>query len=174
VARIRETRLACEVAGARADADAVIVQLVELGRARREIEDRVMLPRGDGVATVRGVGKLLRILRAGRVRAPSEPYVLAGDPGAWAELVRRCRGATVIAVVSRRIERALTVWTDAGVDRFDGVVDWMEDDLGLRLRRDAGGSWLRIPRESLIRWSSLANEVPIVISVDVPARSSLN
>ncbi len=170
----RERTVECEIAGAVADADAVVVRYVTLGRSRREIEDRVTLAGEDDVVTIRGVGKLLRILRAGRVQPPSAPYALAHDPESWAELVRRCRGATVIARLSRRIERALTVWTDAGVNRFDGVVDWDEDEHGLRLRRDGTGAWLRIPRASLIRWSTETREVPIVISIDVPARTSLN
>lgn len=158
--------------GAVAEADSVVVRFVTRERPSREIEDRVMLASADEVATVRAIGKLLRILRAGRVQPPPDPYALAREPESWAELLRRCCGSTVVARLSRRIESAVVVWTDSGVSRFDGVVDFREDELGLRLRRDGGGAWLRIPRSSLIRWSNDTREVPIVISVEVPARTS--
>jgi hypothetical protein len=160
----------CEIAGATADAEGVVVRYRTRGRQIREIEDRVMLAGADEIATIKSVGKLLRILRAGRVQAPRHPYALARSPESWAQLLERCRGSTVVARLSRRIESALVVWTESGVSRFDGVVDFGEDELGLRLRRDGGGAWLRIPRASLIRWSNDTREVPIVISVEVPAR----
>ncbi len=169
--RARES-VECEIAGATADVDAVIVRYRTRDRLVREIEDRVMLAGADEIATIRSVGKLLRILRAGRVQRPPHPYALASSPESWAQLLERCRGSTVIARLSRRIESALVVWTESGVSRFDGVVDFREDELGLRLRRDGGGAWLRIPRATLIRWSNDTREVPIVISVEVPARIS--
>ncbi|MGH6690439.1 MAG: hypothetical protein ACREF4_07155 [Gammaproteobacteria bacterium] len=162
----------CEIAGATAEADAVVVRYLTRDRLSREIEDRVMLAGADEIATIRGVGKLLRILRAGRVQPPRHPYALARSPESWAQLLERCRGSTVIARLARRVESALIVWTESGVVRFDGVVDFREDELGLRLRRGGGGAWLRIPRASLIRWSNDTREVPIVISVEVPARTS--
>jgi hypothetical protein len=165
-------RVECEIAGATAEADAVVVRYVSRGRPSREIEDRVMLGSANEVANLRNVGKLLRILRAGRVQPPPDPYALASDPAAWAALLERCRGSTVIARLALRTDSALVVWTESGVSRFDGVVDFREDEHGLRLRRDGGGAWLRIPRASLIRFQSDTRAVPIVISVEVPARSS--
>ena len=121
-----------------------------------QIDDRIALgPRGE-IAAVNGIGRLLRILRAGRVQAPKDPYALASHPEDAAALINRCRGARVRLNVARRFERVLTVWTDAGVDRIREVVDFGEDHEGLWVRRTGGRSVLRIPRRTLIRFASSA------------------
>ena len=37
------------------------------------------------------------------------------------------------------MERSLTVWTEAGVDRIRGVLDYSEDERGLSVRRSGHG-----------------------------------
>ena len=92
-----------------------------------QIDDRIALgPRGE-MAAVNGIGRLLRILRAGRIQPPRDPYALASSPEEAAALINRCRGARVRLKVARRLDRVLTVWTEAGVDRIREVVDFGED-----------------------------------------------
>ena len=158
--------------GAEAEGHSVVVRFAPSSN-RPEIVDRIPLgPWGDPAA-VHGVGRILRILRAGRVKLPAHPYHLEVDAERVAELLRRCRGITVTLRVTRRTERHLTVWTEAGVDHFHGVVDFDEDPEGLWIRRRGGSRVLRIPRHSLIRFSSTSLETSQVIGVDLPTRTSL-
>ncbi len=161
------------MAGAEVLGPALRVSFVPVRGYPAEIEDHVPLgPPGD-IATVRGIGRLLRILRAGRVRVPPDPYALGADPERAAELVLRCQGALVTLEVERRIERTLTVWTDAGVDRIRGVLDYAEDDEGLSVLRRGGQRMLKFPRQSLIRFAPSSTDRLEVLSVEVPSRSRL-
>ena len=159
--------------GAEAEGNLVVVRFAPRA-GWPEIEDRIPLgPRGDPTA-VHGVGRMLRILRTARVKLPPNPYRLDDDAERAAALVRRCRGTLVTLRVTRRVERELVVWTEAGVDRFRGVVDFEEDELGLWIRRRGGSLVLRIPRRTLIRFTSTARETAQVVGVDVPTRTPLN
>ncbi len=161
-------KLACVVSGAEVDLDSLVVSYSPLRGERGEIRDRIVLgPDGD-IGVVNGVGRFLRILRAGRVRAPSHPYGLHEDLESAAQLVRRCRGATVELQVKRRLERALTVWTESGVERILNVLDFHEESDALTVQRLGGQSLLRIPRESLIRYEAATIESLEVVSVDLP------
>lgn len=162
------------VVGAEAEHGELCVRFATRRGDPPEIEDRIPLgPRGE-LSAVRGVGRFLRILRAGRVRAPLAPYDLACDAERAAELVRRCRGAEVRLRVTRRVEHVVTVWTESGVDRFAGVVDYAEDADGLWILRRGGGSRLRIPRRSLVRFSASSRSFPEVLGIDLPTRTFLN
>ena len=134
------------------------------------IEDRIRLePQGE-LPAIEGVGRILRILKAARFRTPDQPYEFAADPERLEASLRRCIGARVVLKVARRMERVLTVWTDAGVDRIGGVVDFDEDGEGLRVRRRGGQSVLLIPRRSLIRFSCETFAHPEVVAVETPER----
>jgi hypothetical protein len=140
---------------------------------RTPIEDRIRLePRGE-LPAIEGVGRILRILRAARVQAPDDLYDPPNGPEQIASLVERCVGARVFLHVAQRIERILTVWTEAGVDRIEGVVDFGEDRDGLWVRRKGGQTLLRVPRGSLIRFASSSVPRPEVVSVEVPSRQEL-
>jgi hypothetical protein len=154
----------------RADWPEVIVLFEPLRGDRTPIEDRIRLePRGE-LSAIEGVGRILRILRAARVRAPDDLYELADGPEKLTALLNRCVGARIVLQVAQRIERLLTVWTETGVERIEGVVDFSEDAEGLSVRRKGGQSVLRIPRGSLIRFASSSVPHPVVVSVEVPAR----
>ena len=138
-----------------------------------EVEDPIRLgPRGD-LEAIHGIGRLLRILRSGRIRAPRDPYGLADSPKEALSLLRSCRGARVCLHLRRRIRRSITVWTESGVDRIASILDFGEDQEGLWIRRLGGESLLRIPRTRLIRYATSSENCPEVISVEVPSRSRL-
>ena len=170
-------RLEASVVRARAEGAGVVIVYAPLRGNPPEIDDHVPLVSGSGsgddLAAVHGVGRVLRVLRAGRIKAPADAYSLADDPDSTAELLTRCRGARVTLHVAQRFERELTVWTEAGVNRIDRVIDVTEDADGLLVRRRGGDSALRIPRRSLIRFSVDTREHPEVISVEVSSKASL-
>jgi hypothetical protein len=164
-------RVAAVVSAVDAEPEALVVRYAPERGPTREIEDRLRLgPPGD-VAAVFGVGRWLRILRAARIHVADDPYAICRDVSRALELMRRCIGATVVLSVARRLERSLTLWTDSGVERIDGVIDFVESADGLLVRRRGGGPLLHIPRESLIRYESGARERLEVVSVDGPTRA---
>lgn len=158
---------------ARADWPDVVVRFEPVRGDRTPIEDRVRLePRGE-MPAIEGVGRILRILRAARVRAPADLYDLENRPEEIASLLQRCVGARLYLHLAKKIDRVLTVWTEGGVDRIEGVVDFGEDGEGLWIRRKGGQSLLRVPRGSLIRFASSSVPRPEVVSVEVPNRQEL-
>ncbi len=151
----------------------VHVRFAPRAGVRGEIEDRIELgPRGS-LASVIGVGRLLRILRAGRVPSPAAPYTLDERPEHAAELLRRCAGATVCLTLARRFDRSLTVWTESGVEQISRVIDYEDEADCLTVRTREGNGTRVIPRHQLIRYAPSATEYLEVISVDVPPRSRL-
>jgi hypothetical protein len=166
-------KLAALVVGAEPDGAGVVIRYAPVRGARSELEDRVSLVAGGDLASVHGVGRVLRVLRAGRVKAPADPWELGDDPESTAALLCRCRGALVMLHVARRFERVLTIWTDQGVSRIDHVIDVTEDAAGLSVLRRGGDRALRIPRRSLIRFAVSTREHPEIISVEVPTKASL-
>jgi hypothetical protein len=164
-------RIPAVVSAVDAETEALVVRYAPERGAAREILDRLRLgPPGD-VAVVFGVGRWLRILRAARIHVPGDPYAICRDVTRALELLRRSIGASVVLSVARRLERSLTLWTESGVERIDGVLDFVASGDGLLVRRRGGGPLLHVPRESLIRYESGASERLEVVSIDGPTRA---
>ncbi len=166
-------KLVCVVSDVEVDGDGLIVRFTAKRGHPAEIEDRIPLtPRGE-MAAVYGVGRLLRILRAARVPTPSDPYDWSSNPQRAASLLERCKGAVVHLHVARRIERVLTLWTESGVERIGGVLDFTEEPDGLSVRRRGGLSVLFISKKNLIRYEARAQESYQVVSIEIPPRIPL-
>jgi hypothetical protein len=165
--------LVATVAGVDVVGTGLVIHYTPVRGQSAEIEDFICLgPRGD-LNAVEGVGRLLRILRAGRVAPPPDPYALDDEIERAVELVERCRGARVQLRVERRVERTLTVWTESGVDRIGRVIDYEEVGETLTVRRHGAQSVLRIPRRQLIRYAPSAREYLEVVSLDLPDAAGL-
>ena len=163
----------CAVAGAELEGTALVVHYSPVRGYPPQIDDRMVFgPHGD-VAMVNAVGRFLRLLRAGRVRAPDNPYALYNDLDTALELALRCLGARVELKVQRRFDRALTVWTESGVEKIGGVLDCQEDGDALAVRRRGSQSLLRIPRKSLIRYELATREYLEVVGVERPGQMQL-
>jgi len=158
------------VTAADAELATLVVRYTPLRGSPAEIEDRIYVGRPGEVAAVYGVGRWLRLLRAGRVHVSGDPYELCRDTARALELLRRCIGANVELLLSRRLERSLTLWTDTGVERIGAVMDFVEGTDGLIIRRRGGGALMYVARESLIRFESALVERLEVVSVEVAAR----
>lgn len=159
------------VTAADAELSTLVVRYAPQRGGPPEIEDRIYLGRPGEVAAVYGVGRWLRILRAGRVHVSGDPYELCRDPQHALALLRRCIGASIQLVLARRLERSITLWTETGVEHVGAVVDFVEGADGLLIRRRGGGPLMHVERESLIRFESALLERLEVISVDLPPRS---
>ena len=148
----------------------LVVRYAPLRGSPTEIEDRIYIGRPGEVAAVYGVGRWLRLLRAGRVHVSGDPYELCRDTDRALELLRRCIGANVELLVARRLERSITLWTDTGVERIGAVMDFVEGTDGLIIRRRGGGALIYVARDTLIRFESALLERLEVIAVDLPPR----
>ena len=100
------------VTAADAELSTLVVRYAPLRGSPKEIEDRIYVGRPGEVAAVYGVGRWLRLLRAGRVHVTGDPYELCRDTERALELLRRCIGANVELLLARRLERSITLWTD--------------------------------------------------------------
>jgi hypothetical protein len=166
-------RVDAVVVDARAEGSDIVVRFGPTRGDPTPIEDRIRLePRGE-LSAVEGVGRILRILRAGRVQSPKNPYDLPQGLDEILDRLNRCAGARLYLHLAQRMERILSVWTEAGVDRIGDVVDFGEDAEGLWVRRRGGQSLLRIPRRSLIRYASHSFARPEVVSVEIPSKQEL-
>ena len=75
--------------------------------------------------------------------------------------------------VTERVERELLLWTDAGTDRIDDVVDVREEPDALVVMRTGARSPLRLPRASLIRFETRSRSLPVIVDVEPSTRSRL-
>jgi hypothetical protein len=158
-------KLTCTVAGAELEGGRVRVRFAPL-RGKHEIIDWIQFePRGEPRA-MNDVGRFLRILRAGRIRPPDDPYALGANPAQAAELLARCTGTALIVHVRTRIERTLTVWTEGSVETFERILDLDEQPDALLVRRTGGRSALRIPRDTVIRYDLKSDEQLEVTAVE--------
>ena len=166
-------KLDARIVAAEPCTEAVLVHFTAQRGAVRELSDHVPLGPPGSLAEVHGVGRVLRLLRAGRIRAPDDPQWLTRDPAVTAELLDRCRGAHVVLGVKRRFERALTVWTETGVERIERVVDFREEAGGLAIWRQDAHSAIRLPRDRVIRYATSRADALDILSVEVPPRQVL-
>ncbi len=156
--------LTCTVKGAELDGSRVRVRFKPLRGS--EVSDWIRFePRGEP-QVVSSVGRFLRILRAGRIQPPGDPYGLGANLADAVDLLQRCSGARVKLKLRQRIEQTLSVWTESGIDRFERVIDVQESGDALVVRRTGGRSALRIPRSSVVRYELKSEQRLEVVAVE--------
>ena len=163
------SKIVCVVAGAEVEGAALVVHYTPTRGYPPDIEDHIVFGAESEIATIGAVGRFLRLLRAGRIRAPSDPYGLHRDLDQAAALAQRCRGTRVGITVKRRFDRTLSVWTESGVERVRGILDCEEHPDALVVRRRGGQSALRISRDTLIRFEVATVESLEVVGVETIA-----
>ncbi len=123
-------------------------------RSRLELEeivDYADLGPALTVPAVSGLGKVLRILKAGRVAAPSDPLSLVGREGAAAELLQRAVGTGLRLGLQPRSRLRFVAWTEAGVQTVDDVAEVREDEHAYFVVRCGGRFPVRIERAAVVR-----------------------
>ena len=168
-----EKKLNCKITDVEEHQGVLRVCFTPLRGAALEVEDLITLGARDTLQAVKGVGRVLRILRAGRIRAPKDPYTFCDNPQLAVDLIERCIGSEVSLKLRRRLERSLTVWSEEGVEKIRSVLDWQEDSAGLTVYRRGGQSTMIIPRDQIIRFEASSTEYFEVTSIDNPAGSRL-
>jgi hypothetical protein len=154
------------LSGAELDGDLLVLRFAPRGGHAREIEDRIALSAHGDMATIHAVGRVLRLLRAARVRAPEDPYQLVRERELALALARRCLGALVQLRLARRLTRVLTLWTESGVTQIRGLLDCIETAEGLSVLRRDGRGTLRISRRELIRYETSTEEDFVVTAIE--------
>lgn len=148
------------------DGDLLVLRFAPRGGHAREIEERVALSDRGDMGTVHSVGRVLRLLRAARVRAPRDPYQLVRDRNLALELARRCLGAPVQLRLVRRLTRVLTLWTETGVQHIRGLLDCIESPDGLSVLRRDGRGTLHVSRRELIRYETTTEEDFVISAIE--------
>ncbi len=148
------------------DGDGLLLRFTPRSGMAREIHDRIPLGDASGLSTVHGVGRLLRLLRAARIRAPRDPYTLAQDRDLALDLARRCLGSPVRLRVERRLNRVLTVWTESGVHEFRNLLDFSEDSEGLSIVRRGGRNVVHVAKSELVRYEAATEEDYVVAAIE--------
>jgi hypothetical protein len=144
----------------------LVLRFAPRGGHAREIEDRVALSTQGDMSTIHAVGRILRLLRAARVRAPRDPYQLVREREVALALARRCLGAAVQLRLARRLTRVLTIWTESGVQHIRGLLDCIETSDGLSVLRRDGRGTLHISRGDLIRYETTTEEDFVISAIE--------
>jgi hypothetical protein len=99
----------------------------------------------------RGLGKVLRLLRAARIVAPRDPLGLVGRADHAAELLGRAVGTTVRLEVRPRTRLRFLAWTERGVETVHDVEEVIEEPDAWVVRRMRGRFPVRFERSAVIR-----------------------
>lgn len=130
------------------------------------IEDFADLGPALTLPAVAGLGKVLRLLRAGRVAAPRDPLALVGQERRAAQLLERVAGTAVRLELKPRFRMCFVVWTERGIETVDDVSEVKEHpDAYLVLRR---GDRLpaRFPRATVIRHTTRSERWHEVLDIE--------
>ncbi len=137
------------------DAERIGIDLVfHLERSRLSvdrIDDFAQLGPGLCIEAVSGIGKVLRLLRAGRVAAPRNPRELVDQPDRAAALLSRARGTVVRLQLASRFRLRFLAWTERGIEVVDDVAEVREQEDAYVVLRHRGRFPIRFPREQIAR-----------------------
>ena len=118
------------------------------------VEDYADLGPALTLPAVRGLGKVLRILRAARIATPPDPLELVGCETQAAGLLARAVGTALRLEVRPRIRVRFRVWTDRGVETLDDVLDVRELEDAFLVHPRHARFPVRFDRASIVRHST--------------------
>jgi hypothetical protein len=115
------------------------------------IEDLAALGPELDLASVRGVGKVLRLLRAARLAVPDDPRRLLGRVHATCVRLERALGTPVMLHLRSRVRVRFRAWTETGVEEVENVAEVVEETDAYWVRRHGGLLPVRLPRNQIVR-----------------------
>ncbi len=115
------------------------------------IEDVADLGPELTVASVAGLGKVLRLLRAARLARPRDPHTLLGDEEGAARLLERARGTRLRLGLRSRSRLRFVAWTESGVEAVNDVAEVIESPLAWLVRRRNGRFPVLVSRAAVVR-----------------------
>lgn len=128
------------------------------GLARETLEDFADLgafPSGSdlSIPVALGVGRVLRILRAARIAAPTDPLHLVGREELAARLLQRAVGRPLRLTLRRRTRLRFLAWSEEGLHVAENLLDVREAPDAYLAYPAHGGAPLRFSREAVARVS---------------------
>ncbi len=102
-------------------------------------------------ASVDGLGKVLRLLRAARLATPANPDAHLRDMPAAAALLTRAEGTLVRLELRPRFRMRFVAWTEQGVKTIDDISEVRELDDGYYVMRNGSRVAVRFGRDTVIR-----------------------
>ena len=114
------------------------------------VEDFAPLGPEHCIPSVGGLGRILRILRVGRVAAP-DPAELVGDVERTTQLLEKALGTLMRLELKPRSRLTFTAWTDEGMQTLTDVHEVHELPDGFLVSRRGGRFPTRFAREDLVR-----------------------
>ena len=137
------------------DTERIGVELVFHPERTRLVTDRIEdfadLGPGLSIEAVQGLGKVLRLLRAGRVAAPRNPRELIDSAQRAADLLARVRGTLVRLELLPRFRLRFLAWTERGIEVVDDVAEVREHEDAYVVLRHRGRFPIRFPRSQIAR-----------------------
>ena len=115
------------------------------------IEDLAALGPELDLASVRGVGKVLRLLRAARLSAPDDPRRLLGRVHATCVRLERALGTPVMLHLRSRLRVRFRAWTETGVEEVEDVAEVVEETDAYWVLRRGGLLPVHLPRSQVVR-----------------------
>ncbi len=103
------------------------------------------------VPAVFGLGKVLRLLRAGRIAFPREPLSLVGREEVASGMLERVVGTPVRLDLRLRVRVHFVAWTDHSVEVVSDVLDVREGEDAFYIQRRSGRAPVRLPRADVVR-----------------------
>lgn len=116
-----------------------------------QIDDWADLGPELSIPAIGGVGKVLRVLRAARIAAPSNPFDLVGREDRAAQLLARAVGTALRLALRRRSVLRFLAWTERGVETVNDVAEVKEYDDAFLILRSGGRPPVRLERRDVIR-----------------------
>ena len=114
------------------------------------LDDFAALGPARSLAAIEGIGKVLRVLRAGRVAVQGGQARFLDDAVEAARYLGRAAGTALLLDLMPRSRLRFVAWTDAGMETLDDVSDVVEaEDAFLVYRR--GRLPVRVLRTHVIR-----------------------
>ena len=123
-----------------------------LGVAR--IDDFADLGPGLTIPAVGGIGKVIRVLRAGKIAAPPDPFDLVGDEEAAATLLERATGTLMRLELKPRFRLRFVAWTESGVETVDDILEVREYQDAYHVVRKGARVPARFERDAVVRHST--------------------
>ena len=130
------------------------------------VESRALLGPLKCAETVRGIGQVVRILKAARNSVPRDPTEWIGRDDFLLERLDHARGTALLLGLRPRTTVRFTAWLEEGVQVIDDVAEVIEGTDSYTVRRQTGRFPVLVPRRSLLRHQTESRRWFEVLSIE--------
>jgi hypothetical protein len=138
------------------------------GVEESEVHDWADLGPEHTLEAARGLGMLIRLLRAVRLASPRPAEVWLGQPEDVAARLATATSTPVVLEVEPRFRLHFTAWTEDETIEVPDVREVESDDTGFLVRRIGGGLPVRVPRDAVLRHRTERRRWLQVVGIERP------